>query len=175
MWHSTCDLLAAMECLSLPARRIVDLPTEPSPPSAAPAASAPLSATCDVTDWRLFVHERVASGSDALYAEAIDLLERQVVSRVLAHTRGNQARAARILGITRGNLRKKIRVLGIVLRGSATTVPEPRVPGTPSQPSLPPQSSPTPPFATKMASTVPVPASLPSYALPSIPPPIPTP
>jgi hypothetical protein len=116
-----------MECRMLPVRRIDDLPTDLSPPPAARAASDPLPATCDVTDWRLFVHERVAAGSDALYAEAIDLLERQVVSRVLAHTRGNQARAARILGITRGNLRKKIRLLGIELRGAATAVPAPRI------------------------------------------------
>jgi two-component system nitrogen regulation response regulator GlnG len=107
-----------MDCRTLPDCRIADLPTDLSPPPATSdvAALAPL-ATPDVTDWRLFVQERVAAGSATLYADAIDLLERQVVSRVLAHTRGNQAHAARILGITRGNLRKKIRLLGIPIRG----------------------------------------------------------
>jgi two-component system nitrogen regulation response regulator GlnG len=108
-----------MDCRTLPECRIVDLLTEfaPPPPAASAAPAHAPVATPDVTDWRLFVHERVATGSATLYADAIDLLERQVVSRVLAHTRGNQAQAARILGITRGNLRKKIRLLGIPIRG----------------------------------------------------------
>jgi two-component system nitrogen regulation response regulator GlnG len=113
-----------MDCRMLPDCRIADLPTELSPPPAAPVATPPLPvATGDVTDWRLYVHERIAAGGDTLYADAIDLLERQVVSRVLAHTRGNQARAARILGITRGNLRKKIRLHGISVRDAAAAVP----------------------------------------------------
>ena len=42
-------------------------------------------------------------------------MEREVLVRVLRHTKGNQLQAARILGITRGSLRLKIRSLGITI------------------------------------------------------------
>jgi len=64
-------------------------------------------------DWDHFVAERIASGSEDLYAESVARLEREVLVRVLRHTGGNQLQAARILGITRGSLRTKIRSLGI--------------------------------------------------------------
>ena len=50
-----------------------------------------------------------------LYAEALAAMERQVITRVLRHTGGNQVRAAQVLGITRGSLRTKIRALGIFI------------------------------------------------------------
>ena len=43
------------------------------------------------------------------------LIERQLITRVLRHTGGNQVQAAKILGIDRGSLRSKIRSLGISL------------------------------------------------------------
>jgi two-component system, NtrC family, response regulator AtoC len=64
-------------------------------------------------DWDVFVAERIASGSENLYAESLERMEREVLVRVLRHTGGNQLRAARILGITRGSLRNKIRSLGV--------------------------------------------------------------
>lgn len=64
-------------------------------------------------DWDAFVHERVDAGSQSLYAEALTLMEREVLVRILRHTAGNQVQAARILGITRGSLRNKIRSLNI--------------------------------------------------------------
>jgi two-component system response regulator AtoC len=66
-------------------------------------------------DWDTFVAERIAAGSENLYAEALDRMEREVLVRVLLHTEGNQLQAARILGITRGSLRNKIRHLGITI------------------------------------------------------------
>lgn len=60
-----------------------------------------------------FVDERLALGSEDLYAEALALMERAVLTRVLRHTAGNQSWAAKILGITRGSLRNKIRLLRI--------------------------------------------------------------
>ena len=60
-------------------------------------------------DWDDFVGGIIASGSENLYAEALERMEREVVVRVLQHTGGNQLQAARILGITRGSLRTKIR------------------------------------------------------------------
>ena len=48
-----------------------------------------------------------------MYSDAVTLLERVLLTRVLRHTSGNQSRAAKILGITRGCLRNKIRQLHI--------------------------------------------------------------
>ena len=42
-------------------------------------------------------------------------MERQLITRVLQQTSGNQVQAARILGITRGSLRTKIRALQITI------------------------------------------------------------
>jgi two-component system nitrogen regulation response regulator GlnG len=69
-------------------------------------------------DWDQFVGGRIAGGSENLYAEAVERMEREVLVRVLKHTEGNQLRAARILGITRGSLRNKIRTLGISIARS---------------------------------------------------------
>jgi DNA-binding NtrC family response regulator len=96
--------------------RAAALPTSSGLPSAAPDLVTPT--TEPVTNWQAFVASRIAAGSQELHAEGFAVMEREVMSRVLAHTAGNQARAARILGITRGHLRKKIRLLGIPLPGS---------------------------------------------------------
>src|SRR5206468_10289479 len=83
----------------------------PAPSSQGPAATT----SSEAFDWQTFVAARIAAGSENLYAEAIERLEREVLVRVLQHTGGNQVQAARILGITRGSLRTKIRALGIIL------------------------------------------------------------
>ena len=64
-------------------------------------------------DWDSFVAGRIAADTGDLFAEATEVMEREVVVRVLRHTGGNQLRAAKILGITRGSLRSKVRALGI--------------------------------------------------------------
>ncbi|AGA25667.1 sigma-54-dependent transcriptional regulator [Singulisphaera acidiphila] len=64
-------------------------------------------------DWEGFLEDRLREGSHDLYAEALALMERSLVTRVLRHTGGNQLQAAKLLGITRGSLRTKIRTLGI--------------------------------------------------------------
>jgi two-component system, NtrC family, response regulator AtoC len=69
-------------------------------------------------DWDTFVRDAIEAGSDNLYAEALTLMEREVLIRVLRHTRGNQVQTARILGITRGSLRNKIRLLNISIEKS---------------------------------------------------------
>jgi transcriptional regulator with GAF, ATPase, and Fis domain len=96
--------------------RSAALATPGGQPSAAPEP-APTTAE-PVTNWQAFVSARIAAGSQELHAEGFAVMQRQVISRVLMHTAGNQARAARILGITRGHLRKKIRLLGIPLPGN---------------------------------------------------------
>jgi two-component system nitrogen regulation response regulator GlnG len=60
-----------------------------------------------------FLDARLSAGSQNLYAETLERMERALLTRVLRHTRGNQLQAARLLGITRGSLRTKIRDLGI--------------------------------------------------------------
>ena len=66
-------------------------------------------------DWQNFVEERLHGNSSNLYDEALTMMERYLVARVLRETNGNQSQAARILGITRGNLRNKIRMLDLRL------------------------------------------------------------
>ena len=63
--------------------------------------------------WDAFINGRLHAGSEDLYAEALNLMEKFLITRVLRHTAGNQSQAAKILGITRGCLRNKIRSLGI--------------------------------------------------------------
>jgi two-component system nitrogen regulation response regulator GlnG len=65
------------------------------------------------TDLRQFVDARLAVGSNDLYAEALEFMERYVVTRVLRVCEGNQSKAARMLGITRGCLRSKVRALKV--------------------------------------------------------------
>ncbi len=71
------------------------------------------SAPSGLFDWDAFVQERLATGSETLYAEGLARMEREVLMRVLQHTAGNQLQAAKLLGITRGSLRNKIRTHGI--------------------------------------------------------------
>jgi len=70
------------------------------------------------TDWDAFVNGRITQGSENLYAEGLELMERELLIRVLRHTEGNQVQTARILGITRGSLRNKIRNLNIEISRS---------------------------------------------------------
>jgi two-component system nitrogen regulation response regulator GlnG len=58
-------------------------------------------------DLAPFVESRIVGGSQDLYAEAVEFLERFVITRALEECQGNQSQAARMLGITRGSLRKK--------------------------------------------------------------------
>ena len=75
-------------------------------------------AAAEPGDRTRFVADRIAAGTEDLYAECVERMEREVVAQVLRHTNGNQLQAARILGITRGNLRKKIRTHGISINTS---------------------------------------------------------
>jgi DNA-binding NtrC family response regulator len=64
-------------------------------------------------DLAVLVKSRLAASSENLYAEALEFMERYLVTRVLQTTGGNQSKAAKILGITRGSLRNKTHSLGI--------------------------------------------------------------
>ncbi len=67
----------------------------------------------DESGFDRFCQQRHEAGSNNLYAEALEWMERRLVTRVLQGCDGNQSKAAEQLGITRGSLRTKIRSLGI--------------------------------------------------------------
>jgi len=87
-------------------------------PPTAPTEGAPSSRPA--LDWDQFIAERLATGSRDLYAECLALMERQLLSRMLDRTAGNQLRASELLGITRGSLRHKLRALGISIERSVS-------------------------------------------------------
>ncbi|XZE32673.1 sigma 54-interacting transcriptional regulator [Pirellulaceae bacterium SH501] len=62
---------------------------------------------------REFVATRMVEGTDNLYAEALEQMERRLFAQVLEATGGNQSKAAEILGITRGKVRDRIASFGI--------------------------------------------------------------
>ena len=78
-----------------------------------PAASRVSEEAPNEPGLEAFIEARLAAGAQELYAEALERLERLLLTRVLQQTGGNQLQAAKILGITRGSLRTKIRDLGI--------------------------------------------------------------
>ncbi len=51
--------------------------------------------------------------ASGLYVRIVREVERPLIQRTLAATRGNQVKAARVLGLNRNTLRKKIRDLDI--------------------------------------------------------------
>jgi two-component system nitrogen regulation response regulator GlnG len=75
-------------------------------------------------DWDRFVTERLAAATTDLYAEALVLMERRLLTAVLRHTGGNQLQAAKLLGITRGSLRNKLRALAITIGRSVQSEEE---------------------------------------------------
>ena len=82
-------------------------------------ASASLAqATSDVgsSDELLrFIHQRIRSGTERLYDEVIQRVERTLLTELLHQVDGNISRAAAILGISRSTLRIKLAALGINL------------------------------------------------------------
>jgi two-component system nitrogen regulation response regulator GlnG len=81
----------------------------------APDAATPAAPPAPALDWDRFIGERLEAGSRELYAECLATMERQLLTRVLERTGGNQLRAAELLGITRGSLRHKLRALGLTI------------------------------------------------------------
>jgi two-component system nitrogen regulation response regulator GlnG len=68
-----------------------------------------------------FVQSRIEEGSNDIYAETLEMMERKLITKILSETSGNQSQAAQLLGITRGSLRNKIRGLGIVIEQIVST------------------------------------------------------
>src|SRR5438045_1396566 len=84
-----------------------------SPAVAMPADAAGGTGNGLPSDLAGLLSTRLAASSENLYAEALEFMERYLVTRVLQTTGGNQSKAAKILGITRGSLRNKTHALGI--------------------------------------------------------------
>lgn len=82
----------------------------------------PELAECDVGR---FIEERPASGTDDLYAEVLEFVERKLFTCVLEAANGNPSKAAAILGITRGKVRDRILSFNITLGTNVTIKPEP--------------------------------------------------
>ncbi len=88
--------------------------TDPAPHSNSHSANRSSVDTQTVRDvWDRFVAERLDSGRQNIYTDAVELTEREVISRVLRHTGGNQVQTAKLLGISRSTLRTRIETLGI--------------------------------------------------------------
>jgi DNA-binding NtrC family response regulator len=67
------------------------------------------------SDLKGFIDRQLRSGSQNLYAETLELMERYLLSRVLSEKSGNQSQTADVLGITRGKIRDRIAAFGIKL------------------------------------------------------------
>ncbi|MGC4006541.1 MAG: sigma-54 dependent transcriptional regulator [Pirellulales bacterium] len=59
------------------------------------------------------IDKLLKSDSENVYAEALAIMERYSLTRVLEQAQGNLSQTSRVLGITRGSLRNKIRSLGL--------------------------------------------------------------
>ncbi|HEY1065145.1 MAG TPA: helix-turn-helix domain-containing protein, partial [Pirellulales bacterium] len=72
------------------------------------------------SDLHAFVDARLKGGTTNLYAEALEMMERYVFTRVLQETKGLQTKAADVLGITRGKIRDRIAAFNISLNKSVS-------------------------------------------------------
>ncbi len=57
-----------------------------------------------------YLHELEDTEPSEMYAMVLSQIEQPLLESVLAHTGGNQSRAAEYLGLNRGTLRKKLRI-----------------------------------------------------------------
>jgi DNA-binding NtrC family response regulator len=67
------------------------------------------------SDLAPFLERQLRRQSQTIYSDALAMMERYVLTRVLQQTHGNQSQAAKLLGITRGCLRSRIRAQRISL------------------------------------------------------------
>jgi len=88
-----------------------DLPAEVREPRAATVPPQDLAAAIDAAVRPLYA---LAKKDPKLKIMAA--VERELIARTLAETKGNQVQAAKLLGITRATLRKRIEKFGIAKR-----------------------------------------------------------
>jgi two-component system nitrogen regulation response regulator GlnG len=61
------------------------------------------------------IEAMLREGTKGMYGRVVEVAERELITRVLRHTRGHQGQACELLGIDRKTLRNKLRELGIAL------------------------------------------------------------
>jgi two-component system nitrogen regulation response regulator GlnG len=71
-------------------------------------------------DLEEFIESRLAAGTTNLYAEAVEMMERYLFTRILQATGGNQTKTSEILGITRGKVRDRVAAFNISLGKKVT-------------------------------------------------------
>lgn len=59
------------------------------------------------------INALLRGGTKQLHTQIIEAVERVLLTEVLSHSQGHQAKASEILGISRGTLRSKLRLLGL--------------------------------------------------------------
>ncbi|QDT63849.1 sigma-54-dependent transcriptional regulator [Calycomorphotria hydatis] len=64
-------------------------------------------------DLDQFISDRLDADTEELYAEVLEMMEKELFTKVLRHTGGNQSKASKILGVTRGKIRDRIASFGI--------------------------------------------------------------
>jgi DNA-binding NtrC family response regulator len=83
-------------------------------------ATAPAETSEVSSQLEALIRQGLEQGSENLYQDAHQQLDRFLVPLVLRATDGNQLQAARILGISRQTLRFKIRELGLTITKSVS-------------------------------------------------------
>jgi two-component system nitrogen regulation response regulator GlnG len=84
----------------------------------APDGRAPL-------DFAGSIEEMLRGGEKGMYGRVVGEVERELIVRVLRHTRGHQGQACELLGIDRKTLRSKLRELGVAVDRVVTDRGEP--------------------------------------------------
>ena len=80
-----------------------------------PPAGHTAGVSSNTVHWSQFVADCLLAGSESIYDDSQQLMERLVIPLVLQYTNGNQLQAARLLGVSRGTLRTKCRQHGITI------------------------------------------------------------
>ncbi len=98
--------------------RDAETPATEPPSGTAAGLRSPVSNSSgsqDITNWNDFIAEQIQFGSESVYANAQQVMERQIIPRILQHAEGNQQLAAKLLGMSRTTLRTKCREHGITI------------------------------------------------------------
>jgi two-component system nitrogen regulation response regulator GlnG len=82
--------------------------SEPARP--APSTAGPHQAGSDLV---AMIEQMLTAGEKRMYSRVVGVAERELITRVLQHTRGHLGQACERLGIDRKTLRNKLRELGI--------------------------------------------------------------
>src|SRR5207247_1897739 len=91
-----------------------------SPPPGEPVPSPPAG-----LDLAGSIEGMLRDGERGMYGRVVGSVERELIARVLRHTRGHQGQACELLGIDRKTLRNKLRELGIAVDRVVTERTEP--------------------------------------------------